>query len=169
MELEAENLCIHSASRDFYDEKSSNFSCRKSFSKNKSNFFRRNFSKKSKIWNFHFLNWLSEDFFSKIFRSRKIFFQIEIVRKQFLRKVNLKNENFKLSKKIEKNLRKQVPKLFLKKVFSMMKKYFSSRFFSWSGIYLYCSKIILIFLDLTSFVFRASKRPIVVPLRIVFQ
>ena len=53
--------------------------------------------KKSKIWNFHFLNWLFEENFSRKKIGRKIFFDRFFFSKNFLRKVNLKNENFKFS------------------------------------------------------------------------
>ena len=66
--------------------------------------------------------------FSNFFRSQKIFFEIEKNSEKNLRKVNLKNENFEISKIFRENLRKKVPEKFLKKVFSKIKKYFLSRF-----------------------------------------
>ena len=59
-----------------------------------------------------------------------MFWNLTFVFEFFLRKVNLKNENFKISNFFREKFAKKSSELFLKKVFSMMKKYFSSNFFS---------------------------------------
>ena len=63
----------------------------------KSYFFHTKKNEKfSKIWNFHFWNWLSEENFSIFFGLEKYFVRSKHCRKkQILRKVNCKNENFK--------------------------------------------------------------------------
>ena len=62
--------------------------------------------KKSKFWNFHFLNWLFEEKNRLFFISKNICRDHFFFSKKNLRKINLKNENFEISKKVRKIFRK---------------------------------------------------------------
>ena len=115
--------------------KNINFSWRKSIFKIWDRKILENFpDKKSKIWNFHFLNWLSEEkcFEKKI--GRKIFFDRFFSRKCFLRKVNLKNENFKFSIFCPKKIPNFFDLKFWKWISSWKINIFYPDFFSWQGM-----------------------------------